>query len=98
MKSDALKVAWFIMWNTAATSASRVFMPSNSVIRPRWLIVEYASTPFMSFWKVAEMAPSSNDAAPADETAQNQSSVPARAGHSRASRKTPAFTIAAECK
>ena len=40
MNSEALKVAWFNMWNTAATSARRVFMPSSSVMRPRWLIVE----------------------------------------------------------
>jgi hypothetical protein len=40
MNSDALKVAWFIMWNTAATAASGLFRPSSSVIRPRWLIVE----------------------------------------------------------
>ena len=40
MNSDALKVAWFMMWNTAATAASGLFSPSSSVIRPRWLIVE----------------------------------------------------------
>ena len=40
MKSDALKVAWFIMWKTAATAASGLFSPSSSVIRPRWLMVE----------------------------------------------------------
>ncbi len=48
MNSDALNVAWFIMWKTAATSASSVLMPSSSVMSPRWPIVEYASTPFMS--------------------------------------------------
>ena len=46
MKSEALKVAWFIMWNTAATRASWLFMPSSSVIKPRWLIVEYAEHAF----------------------------------------------------
>jgi hypothetical protein len=40
MNSDALKVAWFSMWNTAATSASGLFIPSSSVMRPRWLMVE----------------------------------------------------------
>ena len=40
MNSDALNVAWFIMWNTAATSASGSFMPSSSVMSPRWLMVE----------------------------------------------------------
>ena len=40
MNSDALKVAWFIMWNTAATAASSLFSPSSSVMSPRWLMVE----------------------------------------------------------
>ena len=40
MNSDALNVAWFIMWKTAATSASSLSRPSRSVISPRWLIVE----------------------------------------------------------
>ena len=40
MNSDALKVAWFIMWKIAATAASGLPRPSSSVIRPRWLIVE----------------------------------------------------------
>ena len=40
MNSDALKVAWFMMWKTAATAASGLFRPSSSVIRPRWLMVE----------------------------------------------------------
>ena len=53
MNSDALKVAWFIMWNTAATAASSLFRPSSSVIRPRWLMVEYASSAFRSFWNMA---------------------------------------------
>ncbi len=40
MNSEALNVAWFIMWKTAATAASGLLSPSSSVIRPRWLIVE----------------------------------------------------------
>jgi hypothetical protein len=40
MKSEALKVAWLIMWKMAATSASVLFSPSSSVISPRWLMVE----------------------------------------------------------
>ena len=40
MNSEALKVAWLMMWNTAATAASALFSPSSSVIRPRWLTVE----------------------------------------------------------
>lgn len=40
MNSEALKVAWLRMWNTAATAASGLFRPSSRVIRPRWLMVE----------------------------------------------------------
>lgn len=40
MNSDALNVAWFMMWKTAATAASGLFMPSSSVIRPRCEMVE----------------------------------------------------------
>jgi hypothetical protein len=40
MKSEALKVAWFSRWKTAATAASGEFSPSSIVISPRWLIVE----------------------------------------------------------
>ena len=35
---------------------------------------------------------------PTPPTRKNHASVPARAGHSRASRKTPAFTMVAECR
>ncbi len=40
MKSEALKVAWFMMWNTAATAASGLFRPSSRVMSPRWEMVE----------------------------------------------------------
>ncbi|SVJ80553.1 Uncharacterised protein [Klebsiella pneumoniae] len=40
MNSEALKVAWLMMWNTAATFDSGESRPNSRVIRPRWLIVE----------------------------------------------------------
>jgi hypothetical protein len=40
MNSDALKMAWLMMWKTAATALSGVERPNSSVIRPRWLTVE----------------------------------------------------------
>ena len=40
MNSEALKVAWLMMWNTAATAAMGVSRPNRSTIRPRWLMVE----------------------------------------------------------
>ena len=53
MNSDALNVAWFMMWNTAATAASGLFSPNSRVISPRWLTVEYASTRLRSRWNIA---------------------------------------------
>ena len=96
MNSEALKVAWLSMWNTAATAASGLFMPSSKVMSPRWLSVEYASRPLRSFWNMATKAHSSSVTRPAPPT--NHISVPARVGHSRASRNTPALTIVAECR
>ena len=52
----------------------------------------------MSRWKIATSPPSSSEPRPAPDTSQNQRSVPCSTGHSRASRKTPAFTIVAECR
>ena len=98
MKSDALNVAWFMMWNTAATAPKGLFRPSSSVMRPRWLMVEYASTPFRSVWNMAAYAPSSSVHRPAPPTIQNHISVPDSTGHRRASRNTPAFTMVAECR
>ena len=48
MNSDALKVAWFMVWNTAATAASGLLRPSSKVIKPRCEMVEYASSPLRS--------------------------------------------------
>ena len=53
MNSAALNVAWLMMWNTAITAASGVPKPSSMVIRPRWLTVEKASSPFRSSLKIA---------------------------------------------
>ena len=40
MNSEALKVAWFMVWKIAATAASGLPRLSRTVMRPRWLIVE----------------------------------------------------------
>ena len=40
MNSAVLKVAWFRMWNTAATADSGESSPIKNTIRPRWLMVE----------------------------------------------------------
>ena len=40
MKSEALKVAWLTMWNTAATVDMGESSPIRNVISPSWLMVE----------------------------------------------------------
>ena len=40
MNSAALKVAWFRLWNTAATADSGESSPIRNTISPRWLMVE----------------------------------------------------------
>ena len=98
MNRLALKVAWLMMWNTAATAAISLFRPNSRVIRPRWLMVEYASNPLRSCWNRAAKAPHSKVSMPARDTSSNHKSVPASAGYSRAIRNTPALTMVAECK
>ncbi|MNW07369.1 hypothetical protein D3C71_2039630 [compost metagenome] len=40
MKRAALKLAWFRMWNIAATAASGEPSPMRKTMSPRWLMVE----------------------------------------------------------
>ena len=98
MNSAALKVAWLRMWNTAATAAIGVPMPNSMVIRPRWLTVEKASSALRSSLNSAIQAAISMVTRPVPVTIRNQASVPDSTGHSRPSRKMPAFTMVAECR
>jgi hypothetical protein len=98
MKSGALKVAWLRMWKAQAMAAIGVPKPSSITMRPRWLTVEKASSALRSSLKMAIQAPTSMVMRPAEVTMRNHRSVPARAGHRRASRNTPAFTMVAECR
>ena len=93
-----LNVAWLRMWNTAAIAPSSVPVPSNIVIRPRWLTVENANNALRSCLNKAITAPSTIVIRPAEVTIQNHSGVPASTGHMRAIRNIPAFTIVAECR
>ena len=40
MNSEALKVAWFMMWKMAAPARAGVSSPISNVVKPRWLMVE----------------------------------------------------------
>ena len=57
MNSAALKVAWLMMWKTAAIAPASVPSPSSMVISPRWLTVENASSAFRSSLNSAITAP-----------------------------------------
>ena len=98
MNSDALNAAWLRTWNTAATAASGVPIPTRQVTSPRWLTVEYASSPLRSCLKIAIVAANSSVTAPTVVTIASNQPDPASTGCSRISRKTPALTIVAECR
>jgi hypothetical protein len=98
MNSEALKVAWLSTWNTAATAASGEPRPIRKTIRPRWLTVEYASSPLRSCLKIAMKAANSTVTRPAAVTMISKWPVPASTGYMRMSRNTPALTMVAECR
>ena len=98
MNSEALNVAWFSTWNTAATAASGEPSPTRKVMRPRWLTVEYASSPLRSCLKMAMKAANSTVIRPTVVTIASNQPEPASTGYMRMSRKTPAFTMVAECR
>ena len=98
MNSEALKVAWFSTWNTAATAARGEPRPTRKVIRPRWLTVEYASKPLRSCLNTAMKAANSTVISPAAVTTTSNQPVPASTGYMRISRNTPALTMVAECR
>lgn len=98
MNSAALKVAWLSTCSTATAAAAGVPKPSSMVINPRWLTVEKASSALRSSRKQAIQAATTMVTSPVSDTIRNHASVPASAGHSRAIRKMPAFTMVAECR
>ena len=51
--SRALNQAWVKRWKTAALYAPT---PRPNIIRPRWLMVEYATMRLMSSWATAQIA------------------------------------------
>src|SRR5699024_2176506 len=98
MNSEALKVAWLTVWKIAATAPSVLPNPSNIAIKPRWLMVEEARTPFRSGWNTAAQPPSSSEINPGPPSSQTRARVPANTGQKRSSTKTPSFTSVAECR
>ena len=99
MNSDALKVAWFMMWKIAATMASGLSRPSSTRDQPEMADGRIGEQPLQVVLEDREEGAEQKRASGRPRpTIQNQASVPASAGQRRASRNTPAFTIVAECR
>ena len=69
--------------------------PNASIIRPRWLIVEYASTRLKSFITSAKVHAYTKVNNPTIATMRRTLSVNWNSGINRATRNTPAVTIVA---
>ena len=97
MNSEALKVAWFITWNTAATAPAGC---SGRAARDQ-AEMAHGGIGQQAFQVVLE----DGDVGAEDQRDQSGAANhphprigPANAGHSRTSRNTPSFTIVAECR
>ncbi len=94
-KSSALKKAWVIKWNTAATYPP---IPSAATMYPNWLMVEKASTRLMSSCATAITEANRAVKAPVKAITPHAGlpcSTALSRGKIRASRKMPAETIVA---
>ena len=99
MNSDALKVAWFMMWKIAATAAERAVEAEQQRDQAEMADGRIGEQPLQVVLEDRDVGAEQQRArARPTPTIQNQASVPASTGHSRASRNTPAFTMVAECR
>ena len=79
-------------------AASRVPMPLATMRKPSWDTVPYAITSLMSVWRRARQPPSRRVHRPTPSTSTCHDPSSAKPGASRATRNTPAFTMAAACR
>jgi hypothetical protein len=98
MNSEALKVAWFRMWNTAATAASGLFRPSSSGDQAQVADGRIGQQALQVVLEHRHIAPSSSVPGPDAADDPEPGVGAASTGHSRASRNTPALTMVAECR
>ena len=99
MNSDALKVAWFMMWKIAATAASGVPSPEQQHHQADMADGRIGQESLEVLLEQRQERPDQERGrARSRSTIRTTYSWPAITGHSRASRNTPAFTIVAECR
>ena len=99
MNSEALKVAWLRMWNTAATAPTAACQPEQQGDQPEVADGRVGEQPLQVVLEERHVgAEDQRRQADRARPRLEQHRVPASTGYSRASRKTPAFTIVAECR
>ena len=98
MNSVALNIAWPSVSASAASIAARVPIDVTVMMKPSCDTVPYASTSFRSFCRSAIQPAITMVTRPSGMIARCHVVVVPNVGDRRATRKTPAFTIAAECR
>ena len=90
-------IAWNSTRNVAAHTASGVPTPAQATIRPRFAMVEYASTRFALDCEMAMNEQKRNVSPPTRMTMTEGTGHASMMGANLTSRNTPAFTIVEEC-
>ena len=94
--SSDFAMAWNRMRNAAAQTASGVPTPAQAVMRPRFAIVEYASTRLALLCEMAMNEHSANVMPPTSTTITDGTGHTRNTGASFTSRNTPALTMVDE--
>lgn len=94
----ALNSAWATSMVSPARARSLVPAPTSTMRKPSWLTVPNASTSLRSVSRSARHPATSIDTSPSVSTVTRQGAESAKPGASRATRKVPAFTMAAACR
>ena len=98
MNNAALNIAWAHSMVSPANMRSPPPAPTSSVIRPSWLTVPKARISLRSYSRTARQPASSMVASPSVTMTGRHTGASANPGVSRATRYTPALTIAAACR
>ena len=96
--SRLFATAWKMMSRIAAQTASGVPTPAHAVMRPRFAMVEYASTRLALLCEIAMNEHSANVRPPTSTTITEGTMHTAKIGESFTSRNTPALTMVDECR
>lgn len=91
-------MAWPRVSARAASIVARVPIDATVMMNPNWLTVPYAMISLRSFWRRAIQPPIIMVKRPSGMMIGCHALVALKVGASRATRNTPALTIAAECR